>query len=76
MTGFGMWLLLLGGCCGESSRCVLKVTLLGTLVMASRTVGGKTGVSLGTLNLQCLILWMQGKIGEYQGGNISKDEKI
>ena len=50
MTGFNVWLLLLCGCCGMSSRCVLKIALLGAPVMASRIAGSNTGVSLGTLN--------------------------
>ena len=33
-----------------SSRCVLKVTLFGALVMASSIVTCNTGASLGTLN--------------------------
>ena len=50
MTGFGLWFLLLYGCCEVLPRCVLKVTLLGALVMVSMIVGGNIGISLGTFN--------------------------
>ena len=50
ITGFSIWLLLLCGFCGASSKCMLNVTLLGVLVMVSWIAGGSTGVSLGTLN--------------------------
>ena len=49
MTGFALQLLMLSSYCGVSSRCVLKVTVLGFL-MASRIAGRNVGVSLQTLN--------------------------
>ena len=42
-------MLLLCGFFGVSSRCVLKVTVLG-LVTASRTAGKNVGILLGPLN--------------------------